>query len=254
MSRGLRDELRDLFETLSEPAHPSLASRVREAIERGPAPAPRTPRLAVAVAALTAVIVVAGLLLAGHRGALPSGTPAGPAAPVSSATPPPTGVATPVPSVATTAQAPATGSPGAALPGFSCAAQSGGVAGPAGITGIRAAPQNGFDRFVIQFDGPVPHYQVTPQPSVTFTTDPRGSSVTLAGTAGLRVTVSGVTNWSTLGGPTDLRLGGSALRESRQVGAFEGVVTWGLGLAHAGCFRTYTLTGPDRLVIDIQDS
>jgi len=254
MSGRLRDELRDVFETLSEPAHPSLASRVRDAIEHGATPAQRTPRLAVAVAVLAAVTVIAGLLLAGHRSAIPMGTPAGPATVATSAAPPTTPSATPAPSVAATAPAPATASPGSALPGFSCAAQSGGDAGPAGLTGVRASPQSGFDRFVIQFDGPVPRYQVTPQPSATFTTDPAASSVTLAGTAGLRVTVSGVANWAALGGPTDLRPGGSALLESRQVGAFEGVVTWGLGLARASCFHAYTLTGPDRLVIDVQDS
>jgi hypothetical protein len=200
----------------------------------------------LAVAVLAAVTVIAGLLSSGHHSAIPIGTPAGPATVATSATP--------APSAAATARLPATGSPGAALPGFSCAAQSGGGAGPAGPTGVRASPQSGFDRFVIQFDGPVPRFQVTPQPSATFTTDPSGSSLTLAGTAGLRVTVSGVANSVAPGGPTDLRPGGSALRESRQVGAFEGVVTWGLGLARASCFRAHTLTGPDRLVIDVQAS
>lgn len=75
--------------------------------------------------------------------------------------------------------------------------------------------------------------------------------MTLAGTAGLRVTVSGVANWTALGGPTDLQTGGQILSEARQVGDFEGVVTWGLGLAHASCFRAFTLTGPNRLVVDV---
>lgn len=36
-------------------------------------------------------------------------------------------------------------------------------------------------------------------------------------------------------------------------GDFEGTVTWGLGLSHGACFHAYTLSGPNRLVIDIQD-
>jgi hypothetical protein len=250
MKRGLRDELHDVFETLSEPAHPALASRVREAIEHG-RPASRTPRLAVAVAVLASVTVIAGLLLAGHRGALPAGTPAGRPTAAPSATPLPGAVATPAPSAAATGPAPTPAVPGAAPSGFSCAAQSGGGAGAASLTGVRAGQQSGLDRFVIQFNGPVPHYQVTPQASAVFTTDPEGSRVTLAGTAGLRVTVSGVANWSALSGPTDLRPGGPAMREARQVGDFEGVVTWGLGLAHQSCFRAYALKGPDRLVVDV---
>jgi hypothetical protein len=259
MSRRLRDELHDVFETLSEPAHPSLAGRVREAIEHGPPRASRTPRLAVAVAVLATLTVVAGLLLAGHRGAIPPGTPAGQATAVPRATPAPaTATPAPVPtrrpSPAATAPAPAPpgSGPAAALPAFSCAVQSGGGGGTAGLTAVRASPQGGFDRFVIQFDGPVPRYQVTPQASATFTSDPQGSPVTLAGTAGLRVTVTGVSNWASLSGPTDLKPGGPALEEARQVGDFEGVVTWGLGLAHVTCFRAYTLRGPDRLVIDVQ--
>ncbi len=107
---------------------------------------------------------------------------------------------------------------------------------------------------MIQFSGPVPRYQVSPQASAAFTQDPRGAQVTLAGTAGLRITVSGVTHWQSLPGPADLQPSGArVLREARQVGDFEGTVTWGLGLSQGACFRAYTLSGPDRLVIDIQN-
>jgi hypothetical protein len=235
--RRLRDELRDVFDSLSEPAHPALASRIRREIdERRAAPRP-VPRLAVAAAVLVAGAVVASLLLAGHAFVRPPATPAG-------TVPSPTPIAQATPTPASTRAA--------VLPGFSCAAQSGG-AGTAGLTGVRAAAQTGYDRFVIQFAGPVAPYQVVPQASATFTTDPRGSPAPLAGTAGLKVTVSGVSNWTSLPGPTDVRpTGTQELVEARQVGAFEGVVTWGLGLARPACFRAYTLTGPNRLVIDVQ--
>jgi hypothetical protein len=250
--RRLRDDLRDVFDSLSEPAHPALASRIRREIEERAATPRPTPRFAVAVAALVAGLVVAGLLLAGHGIVRPPGTPAGRATSTPAPAPSPSAVTSPTPIASAQATPTPASTPAAVLPGFSCAAQSGG-AGTAGLTGVRAAAQTGFDRFVIQFDGPVPPYQVVPQSSATFTTDPQGSPAPLAGTAGLRVTVDGVGNWTSLGGPTDLRPAGTPeLQEARQLGAFEGVVTWGLGLARPACFRAYTLTGPNRLVVDVQ--
>jgi len=259
--RPLRDELRDAFEAMSEPAHPALASRIHEEIWSQPAPGARIPRLAAVIATLVAVVVVAGLVLIGRhalpgqtvpagQGGLPSPIATAPPSPVPGSPAPgvaaPPGVASPAPS------APAT------LPGFSCAAQTGGAAQPPGSTGpvpvtdVRAAAQSGVDRFVIQFSGPVPQYEVKPQPTTTFTQDPSGFRVTLDGSAGLQVTVHGAQSWGSYSGSTDLRPRLTMLREARQVGDFEGVLTWGLGLSRASCFRAYVLTGPSRLVIDVQ--
>ena len=84
--------------------------------------------------------------------------------------------------------------------------------------------------------------------------DPSGVQVTLAGSAGLVVTVRGATANGSFTGSTDLRPSGTAvLEEARQIGDFEGVVTWGLGLSRASCFRVLTLTGPSRLVVDVQN-
>jgi hypothetical protein len=250
-NRPLRDELKDVFDSLSEPAHPAFAHRVRSEIEqRSARPAPRAPRLAVALAALVAVAVVAGLLLAGRHGIVLTPSPAATA----TAAPHPAPTATPIPAVgpAATLSPPAPG-PSGTPPGFSCSAQSGGSGG-SGVTGVRAGPQTGYDRFVIQFDGPVPPYQVTPQGNASFVQDPKGTSVTLKGSAGLKVVIHGVANWTSLPGPAQVQPSGtSVLREARQVGDFEGVVSWGLGLSHASCFHAYTLTGPNRLVIDVQD-
>ena len=259
--RPLRDELRDAFDTMSEPAHPALASRIHEEIRGQPAPGAGIPRLAAVIAAVVAVVAVAGLVLIG-RHALPGQTvPAGQG-----------GLPSPV---ATTPAGPPPGSPGPAIaaspgatspapsagttpPGFTCATQTGraaqppGSTGPVPVTDVRAAAQSGVDRFVIQFSGPVPQYEVKPQASTTFTQDPSGFRVTLDGSAGLQVTVHGAQSYGSYSGSTDLRPRLSVLREARQVGDFEGVLTWGLGLSHASCFRAYVLTGPSRLVIDVQ--
>jgi len=120
------------------------------------------------------------------------------------------------------------------------------------VTDVRAAAQTGVDRFVIQLSGPVPQYEVKPQASTTFTRDPSGFRVSLEGSSGLQVTVHGAQSYGSYSGSTDLTPRLTVLREARQVGDFEGVLTWGLGLSRASCFRAYVLTGPSRLVIDVQ--
>jgi hypothetical protein len=121
------------------------------------------------------------------------------------------------------------------------------------VTAVRASAQNGYDRFVIQVDGPIGQYAVQPQASATFARDPSGQRVTLEGSAGLRVTLQGAVSAGSYTGPTDLKPSGTAvLQEAQQIGDFEGVVSWGLGLSHSACFRAFTLANPSRLVIDVE--
>jgi hypothetical protein len=253
--RPLRDELREVFEDLSEPAHPALSARVRERLD-GPARDRRVPRLAVAVAVVLAVLLVGSLVVAGRLVVSRQGIPAGIPTPTSVAPSPPP---TPVPS----GGAPSPGvspaaSPGTGLADFSCAATSGGgpamPAPPVGVTAVRAGAQGGYDRFVIELNGPVPHFDVGPRSSARFVRDASGQPVTLRGSAGLVVRLQGAQAHGTYRGSADLRpTGTAAIQEASQLGDFEGVVTWGLGLSRAACFRAFTLTGPSRLVVDVQD-
>jgi hypothetical protein len=144
-----------------------------------------------------------------------------------------------------------------ALPGVSCAAQSGGSVVPvpplAAVTTVRAGRHPGFDRFVIEFagSGPVPRFEVTPQASPQFVVDPSGQPVTLLGRAGVLVVVRDASLHDGFRGPTDLRPGLPVLREARAVGDFEGVVRWGLGVSRPSCARVFTLASPARLVVDL---
>jgi hypothetical protein len=122
---------------------------------------------------------------------------------------------------------------------------------PVHVTDVRTGGQSGYDRFVIQFDGPVPAWQATAQSSTTFTEDASGRQVTLAGTQGLLIRVGGAGS-QTQGWLQDLT-GPGTIREARQLGNFEAVFSWGLGVQGGGCFRAFALTGPDRLVIDVQN-
>jgi hypothetical protein len=138
---------------------------------------------------------------------------------------------------------------------FSCAAQSGGVAGaPATVSAIRVAHHNGYDRLVFEFaasaSGAVPAYQLTPQSSSHFTRDASGQPVTLQGSAGIRAVFRNTTVGS--GVPGDIKAGLPAIRELANIGDFERVTSYGVGLFSGACFRVSELSGPSRVVIDVQ--
>jgi len=261
--RHLRDELRDVFDTLSEPAHPALSARIRAELRSASPAGTPAPRLAAAVAVLVAILIVASLVFVSRHpmsGPTVPGTRP-PAAPSTAPTgqpgvPAPTTSAEPTTVVGSPGPSASPAAPPAGLPPFSCAAQSGAgpTSPPAAVTAVRASAQSGYDRFVIQVDGSVGQYSVQPQTATTFTQDPSGRQVTLTGSAGLKVTLQGAASAGSYTGPTDLKPSGTAvLREARQIGDFEGVVSWGLGLSRTGCFRVFTLADPSRLVVDVQD-
>ncbi len=124
--------------------------------------------------------------------------------------------------------------PSITLPGFACA-NSGGD----------------YDRFVLQFDSPVPAYTATRQTSPTFKMSPSNQPITLSGTYGVLVTVHVAAEASTYSGPTDISHGEfRVIKEARLTQDFEGTVSWALGLDHGACMRTFTLTAPSRLIVD----
>src|SRR5438270_10510215 len=91
--------------------------------------------------------------------------------------------ASPTPSVSPSASASAVAG---GLP-FTCADATGGGSVRANVVTVRADRNTGFDRFVVEFDGPVPGYRVTRQANANFTEDASGRPVTLEGTAGVLV-------------------------------------------------------------------
>ncbi len=141
--------------------------------------------------------------------------------------------------------------PGTNLPAFACKDAGGGSTGVANVTAARVGSQTGYDRFVLQFDGKVPTYTVKRQAKPTFSLGASGQSITLSGTAGALVQVHSATQSNTYSGPTDFTHPEFiVLKEARLTEDFEGVVAWGLGLAHPACLRTFTLSNPSRLVVD----
>lgn len=281
----LREDLRGAFARLTRPPDPGLSREIRETIYGQPAPAtpPRPPAAPVTTGpsrppsearhAASAVLVAVALLIAVAAAAIVVGpvglgrrvadlrgvigsrasptTVARASAPAARPTTAPTVAATveptstPTPAPTSSVQLPAP------LPGYGCTTQSGGGGAQSTMTAVRLGGQGGYDRFVLQFSGAVPQFEVRPQEKASFTMDASGAGVTLQGSYGLSVTLR---NASGAGytGFRDFQPGLTAIQEAKLLGDGEGVVHWGLGLARPTCFHAWTLGGPSRLVIDIQ--
>lgn len=135
---------------------------------------------------------------------------------------------------------------------FKCADVKGGSAGNVHVTDVRVTEEDGFDRFVIQFDGNVPSFTVHRQTKPVFTQGASGQTITLSGTAGVLVQLHTATGAGTYDGPTDFTQAGyRVLKEARLTQDFEGTVGWGLGLGTNACMRVFEPTiSPSRLIID----
>ena len=138
------------------------------------------------------------------------------------------------------------------LPAFACADASGGAGGVAGtVTSVRVAHHDGYDRLVIGFatSNAVPQYTVTRQAASTFTRDASGQKVTLDGSSGIKVVLHD--SDIAAGVPSDQKPGLAEIGEVANIGNFERVVSYGVGLHDQACIRVFQLTGPSRLVIDV---
>ena len=136
------------------------------------------------------------------------------------------------------------------LPVFSCADASGGGTASE-VVAIRVGQHDGYDRLVIEFSGPIPAYSVTGRSGTSFTTSPKGQTVTLGGTNGVLIVMHSIVNWTSYSGPYAFEPNFPILREARQIENFEGYQQWALGIQGTPCIRVTTLTSPSRLVVDV---
>ena len=138
---------------------------------------------------------------------------------------------------------------------FTCANRSGGISGvPGSVSAIRVAHHVGYDRLVIEFApsaaGAIPAYTLTQQASSTFIRDASGQPVKLDGSAGIKAVFQNTAVGS--GAPSDVKSALPEIREVANIGNFERVTSYGVGLATPACFRVVELTMPMRLAIDVQ--
>jgi hypothetical protein len=146
---------------------------------------------------------------------------------------------------------------------FNCGSgSSGSGATGANLTVIRVAHHTGYDRITFTFDTGVPAYTITPQANTQFTKDASGQTVVLMGSNGLKIVfrdASGAGYSHASGQPTytgslDLKPGLTGIQEVSETGDFERVLSWGMGINGSACYRVFELSGPARLVIDVQTS
>ena len=121
------------------------------------------------------------------------------------------------------------------------------------LVALRAAHHPGYDRIVYEFRGGPP-----PRPSVQYVDrlvgDASGLPVPIAGRAILRVRLAPATAHDPAG-PTVPGRRAFALPNimtNVQAGDFEGVTTYGIGLARRTRFHVFTLRSPSRVVIDVR--
>jgi hypothetical protein len=202
---------------------------------------------------LGALVLIAGITLAGCTAGSPSVAPSSSALPSLSAEP------------STAASEPASVEPSAAaseptesLPAFACvpSVTVASTTDRAQITDVRVGTHEGYDRVVFEFASGLPDAVIEGVLPPLYA-DPSGLEMDVAGSAFLRVTMHGASKISpeggrTYNGSTNFAPGFDRLVQLIEGGDFEAVSTWYLGLDGPGCYRVLTLASPSRLVIDIE--
>lgn len=122
------------------------------------------------------------------------------------------------------------------------------------LTSARTGRHSDYDRVVFEFSGRLPGFSVTRVKAVY--QDPKGSQVPLAGQSYLRVIFHGTSTvcpprQKTYTGPSVLTPYYPELLTVAAAGDFEGVLSFGVGLAAYGAYHVFTLAGPSRLVVDV---
>jgi hypothetical protein len=198
-------------------------------------------------APFVAFAVGAALLLLAIVPHLPHSAPPNPA--VAASSPTPSTVAPSGPSE--TPAASPTSEP------FDCGSANGTIPSVANqVVAVRVSHQATYDRLVFEFGGPgtpsgAVAYRVATKRSTNFTQDASGRPVQVGGSTAAQLTLQNATDIAPKPAQ-DLKLDYPALVEVREVGNFEAVNNWAIGLNGTGCYRLQVLSSPARLVLDWQ--
>lgn len=130
----------------------------------------------------------------------------------------------------------------------------GGALGATMVKRIRSGSHNGFDRVVIDLNGPAPSWQADYVDELV--QDGSGEPAPIQGTANLQVIVQAAGH-DDMGNPVYrgrqvARPGLPTLQAWAVIGDFEGQFTVGLALESQADYRVFTLKNPTRLVIDVK--
>jgi hypothetical protein len=127
---------------------------------------------------------------------------------------------------------------------------------PVNIVDVRVGTHDDYDRVVFEFDSGIPEFTVD-QAEPPFTEDGSGFPIDVEGESFMVLVMRGGTKQTDTGessydGPTDFDPGLDRLVDLVEGGDFEAQSTWYFGLTADACTRVFTLSEPDRLVIDIE--
>ncbi|MEA2534050.1 MAG: hypothetical protein QOJ93_1861 [Actinomycetota bacterium] len=155
--------------------------------------------------------------------------------------------------------------PAAAPAAFSCSPSSGTLGGLQVLQHVTATTESGNDRIVFEFATlPAPSgvgatYTVSAA-TPPFTAGARGQPLAVAGQSFAKVAFHNAYLQDPVNvparvaytGPQDLKPGLALLSEAVVSDAFEGSLTWILGLQQKACWRVTQLNAPVRLIVDLQ--
>jgi hypothetical protein len=121
------------------------------------------------------------------------------------------------------------------------------------LVDVRAGGHTGYDRVVFEFRGSVPEHRIGYVDQLV--QDGSGNPVSVAGAADLEVVFDGANAHDEDGSPTisprRFSPGLTAVKEVAQLGDFEAVVSYGIGVDRRRPIEVSTLSSPSRLVIDV---
>ena len=121
------------------------------------------------------------------------------------------------------------------------------------LTDVRAGRHKNFDRVVFEFSGPLPGYTIEYVPEVV--QDGSGDPLPLKGRAFISAVFTPCDAHDNAGDstvPNSVSVKDFAmLRDIKIAGDFEGVVSWGVGVAEADGGQVDELSGPNRVVVDL---
>jgi hypothetical protein len=249
-NENFRRELGSVFDEMAGSPSGALPDRVRSSLAN--APEQSGPYWIAGVAAALIALVVIGVIFVGN----PLNHKPSTNVPGAGSSPTPSAAASP-----SASPSPQTTPADSSLPPFTCNSSTSFVMKTttppqppvAFVDLVRTGTHSGFDRITIEFNNTDPkQVDLTTQADTKFTQGASGLTVTLAGSAGILITMKGTDEHTAYSGPIDFKTGYPVLVEARQVQDFEGTVQWGLGLSKSACYRAFFLTNPYRLVVDIQ--
>jgi hypothetical protein len=239
-------ELNNAIDDVSGAPSSGLRDRVRSAITE--AQPERSTYWIAAVAACVITALIVGILYVNNpfrRAGLVGGpTPSPSASPSMQPTPSPSPSPTATQAYICTADTVDQMNPKASPIAYVSAARTG------------AHPDEGYDRFVIEFANGFPSdfAELTPRDGTSFNETASGQTIRLKGSNGILLRIHGADMHTSYSGQTDWVTGYTTLAEVRVLEDFEGVINIGLGVNGNGpvCYHAEYQPNQPRLVIDVQ--